>query len=209
MGRKRFIPSPDNPYHITNRAHNRFTLGISLDEAWEILCDRLMFTKRAFNLRINAFVMMPNHIHLIAQAPEMNLSEAMHWFMNQTSRDLNRKNDSINQNWGNRFHRSEIKTYHYYMNALKYVYLNPVTARFCERAEQYKYSTLPGILGLSTLRIPVEDEVLKNDPFEALEWINRKADADELDYIRRALKKPIFELPSVNAKMNRLELELL
>jgi putative transposase len=181
-----------------------------MPEVWEIMSDQLWFIHYAFNIRIYAFVLMSNHFHLIAHAPGANMSEAMAWFMRETSRSITRAAGRINQTYGGRFFRCLIKTNHYYLNAYKYIYRNPVTAGLSSQVETYAFSSLVGLIGLRSIGFPVVEDFTLFDNFEGtLAWLNRKPSQENLEAVRRALKKSEFKLAQVNHKAHPLEIDLL
>lgn len=163
-------------------------------------------------VQIHSFVLMPNHFHLIVLAPKNNLAEAMNYFMRETSKEISRRSGRINQVYGGRNYKSVISSHHYFLNAYKYVYRNPVRAGLVDRVEAYPYSTLNGLTGFSQLLIPLnEDTVLFNEnfSFETLEWLNQCPNADREDEVRRALKKTSFKLARVGRFESSLEMNLL
>lgn len=210
MPRKLETIDSECPYHITARCLNRDWFQIPIDEVWHLMSDYLFLISKHFQIEIHQFVLMQNHFHLVARSPELNLSSAMQYFMNQTSREMNRSSLRINQTYGARFHRSRIENYHYYMNVYKYVYQNPLRAGIIDRAEAYPYSTLNGILGFQKMIIPiVEDAILFNPEFDesSLKWINTLADPEDIDQMRRGLKRSTFKLPLIRSSRNESELE--
>ncbi len=119
---------------------------------------QLYFVSHAFNLRVHAFVLMNNHFHLIVRTPDGNLSDAMRYFMRETSREITFVSGRINQTYGSRFHRSLLHSPLYYLHAYKYLYRNPVEAGLCELVEEYKFSSLQGLLGETWLDVPVRED---------------------------------------------------
>lgn len=156
---------------------------------------QLFFVSHAFKLKIHSFVLMDNHFHLIATAPNANLSEAMAFFLRETSRELQKNSNRINRTWGGRFFRSRLGNYHYFMAAYKYVYRNPVEAGSSETAEDYPYSTLSGLLGKNRIIIPVVEDTLLFDSStdETLNWLNRKPTDEDREDVRKALRKSEFK----------------
>lgn len=198
------------PYHVGARSINADWFAIPMDEVWRIMCNQLFFIHHAFQVEILAFVLMNNHFHLLIRTPLGNLSSAMGWFMRESSRDLTRAGNRINQAYGGRFHRSLIATNHYLLNAYKYVYANPLKAGIADRAEHYPYSTLPGLLGWNQLLIPVsEDPFLFPDLEGTLDWLNRPVDSSHWDSVRNALRKKEFKLAKLNKLNHPLEVDLL
>nr|WP_232469064.1 transposase [Bdellovibrio bacteriovorus] len=180
--------------------------------AWDIMTRHLHFLHMGFDIRIHAFVLMSNHFHMIARAPEENLSEAMGFFMRETSREITRSSDRINQTYGGRFHRSMISSPLYYLHAYKYLYRNPVEAGLSETVEEYEYSSLRGLLGHRWLDVPItEDENWGSfdTRSETLAWLNASPQKDHWEEVRKALKKNEFKLSKVNKRTSLLETDAL
>jgi putative transposase len=172
------------------------------------MSDYLYLVAKSFDLSIHSFVMMPNHFHLLVSAPPGHLSPALNHFMRETSRAISGLTGRINQTYGSRNHKTVIESNHYFFNAYKYIYRNPVRAGLCQRVEDYRYSTLSGLLGLSQLVIPVaEDTILFPELFDesALTWLNKESDIDQEEEVRRALKKSTFALAKRNGQSSVLE----
>lgn len=202
-----YVPiQPELPYHLSARSINRDWFRIPMDDVWAVMSEQLHFLRHAFDFRVHAFVLMSNHYHLIGRVPQGNLSEAMRWFMLETSRNLLRAGNRINQSYGGRYFRSLLRTHHYYLHAYKYVYSNPIRAGICRSAEEYPYSTLRGLLGLDHCLVPVEsDDTLFSDTEGTLRWINQDAPAEDWQSVRNALRKPEFRLRLTDKKRNHLE----
>lgn len=183
-----------------------------MDHVWEIMARELTFLRYGYDVRIHSFVLMTNHFHLLISTPQSNLSEAMWYFMGQTSRCLTQAGNRINQTYGSRHFRTVIGRYHYFMHAYKYVYMNPVKAGLSRRAEEYKYSSLHALLGQERMLIPIEeDTILFPDIEDALGWINRPATEKNWLAVRRALRHREFQLshdPDTK-KESRLEFDAL
>jgi REP element-mobilizing transposase RayT len=179
-----------------------------MHDVWTIMEDYLHFIVHAYGVQIHAFMLMNNHIHLLISAPLNNLSEAMNYFMRETSRCISRSAGRVNQTYGGRYHRSLLKSHHYYLHAYKYLYRNPVEAGIVARPEAYRYSTLPGLLGLQALRVPlVEDLTLFDSVEETLSWINTCPHAEDREAVRRALKRLVFALPNEPSSLKEHRLE--
>lgn len=211
MPRKLFICSSENPYHITARSHNKVMWPIPIEAVWEIMSLYLNFMHRSTDARVHSFVLMKNHIHLVASFPKANLSNAMTYFMGETSRRISKAAGHINQIYGSRSYRSEITNYHHYMNVYKYVYRNPVEADISTRAEEYSFSSLNRLLGGGNIDFPIaEDTLLFNGKayLETLNWINMTPPREHYEMMRKALKRKVFRLAKQDKKPNELDLNL-
>lgn len=204
MPRKLVPISPLDPYHINARANNRENFHLPIQEVWEITNRYLYFIAHAFECKIHAFVLMDNHFHLISTFPKGNIGESMNYFMRETSKEFGRCTNRINHAWGSPAKPSRISSYQYFMAAYKYVYRNPVKAKLCERVEGYKYSTLHGLLGQSSILAPVvEDTILfGQDGFErVLDWLNTTPLKANEEAVKRALAKSDFKIASADHRL--------
>jgi putative transposase len=171
-----------------------------MDTVWNVMSDYLYLLHHGFGTQIHAFVLITS--------PAGNMSQALLYFMRETSKEISRLSGRINQTYGNRNHSTLLSDPMYFINSYKYIYQNPIRAGICERVEEYPYSTLPGLLGLRPLAIPVAYDTLLFEPAdleESLLWLNRKPKDEHIDEIRRALRKPEFELRSKDRKESRLK----
>ncbi len=121
---------------------------------------------------------MPNHIHLLCRDPDMQLPKAMHFFMTETSKAINKRANRINRLWGGRYHSSLVNDAKYFTAVYRYIYRNPVRAGYADSVESFKYSTLRGLLGHSKLVVPVEEEpfLFSGSPESVLKWLNAPED---------------------------------
>lgn len=172
--------------------------------------DYLFFIHHCFGVKIHGFVLMSNHIHLLISAPNGNLSAALLYFLREVSKEITRLSGRINQTWGARNYKSEITSYHHFMNVYKYVYSNPLRARLCSQAEVYPYSTLTGLCGNSRINIPMDlDTILFNPSFDEaiLKWINTDPDPEKIREMRLGLSRPVFGLKTLKKTERPSELE--
>jgi putative transposase len=200
------------PYHITGRCINKEWFSVSMEVVWEIMSRELRFLTYAYDVKIHSFVLMSNHFHLLATTPQANLSVAMWNFMKQSSFSLTSAGNRINQTYGQRYFRSVVMSEHYFMHAYKYVYANPLKAGFVDKVENYRFSTLHGLLGYERLQIPiVEDTLLFQDINHTLNWLNRKVSQENWNSVKFALEKREFKLArnKDNKKPSCLEIDTL
>lgn len=199
MPRSLFQPTSD-PYHISSRCINREWFASPMSEVWEIFTNHLFLTQKLFNLRIHSFVLMSNHYHLLITAPELNISEAMNYLLREVSRQLLKDNQRINRTFSSRFFRSQVIGYHHFTTVYKYIYRNPVEAGLCNYVEEYPWSTLNGLLGLSKLHIPLEEDTLLFDSglTPILEWLNKAPLPENRIAVQKAIRRSCFTLPKHN-----------
>ncbi|OQW50310.1 MAG: hypothetical protein A4S09_00515 [Proteobacteria bacterium SG_bin7] len=178
-----------------------------MDFVWEIMQEQLYLLHHAFKIEIDVFVLMVNHFHLIARSPEGNLSKAMQYFKSTTCKIIQKETGRTNQIWGSRFFRTRLLTEYHFLNCYKYIYRNPIKAGLVTRVEEYKFSTLSGLLGSQPLLIPVQcDPFIFDDKFEkTMEWLNTVSSAQAEDSIKIALRYSDFKLPKINQRQSPWE----
>lgn len=212
MPRKPFTPDPSLPYHVSARSNNRDWFSLPMEEVWTLYSDYLAFLSRAFSARIHSFVLMNNHFHMLARFPDNNMSEAMNYFMRETSRAIGFESRRINHVYGGRFFRSCLVSNHYFEHAYKYVYRNPVEAGLCDLVEEYKFSSLHGLLGHSRVTFPLEEDSMLFESYDLnslFTWLNTPPSEESKEAVRWGLKQSNFKLPKVSfsKKPNPLEVE--
>jgi REP element-mobilizing transposase RayT len=112
-------------YHVTARGNERREIFWS-DE------DRILFLKtlaeavERFNLRIQAYCLMPNHFHLIVETPSANLSRGMGWLQTTYTIRFNRKHRRSGHLFQGRFKAHLVDGDAYARVLVPYVHLNPV-----------------------------------------------------------------------------------
>jgi len=215
MGRKRLISSNVFPYHITARVNNREVFPIPLDIVWNLMSSEWFSLQILYKFEIHAFVLMPNHFHLLASTPEEGLGKIMNVFMSVVSKRINDLSGKTGHVFGGPYYWSLITSTRYYGHALKYVYRNPVRACLSHTVEEYPYSTARGIIGYSPLILPLSFtqcglEANIPDPnrhFEWLDWLNHPFPSEAEDLIREALRKR--EIHELKSPTSRRPIELL
>ncbi len=139
MGTRRIV-FENAIYHIMTRGNNR----------QEIFCDAMdraeylhVFyqAKQMFSLKVYAYALMPNHVHLLLETPLANISAAMK-FLNWTYvTRFNYRHMRSGHLFENRYKSKLVQKDRYLMSALKYIHNNPVKAGLCDKPEDYRWSS--------------------------------------------------------------------
>jgi putative transposase len=128
------------PYHITQRGNAR--QQIFFDDADHLLyLDLLGRHSAQARLRIQAWCLMPNHIHLIATPERSNsMSTALSRTHADFARHFNLKRRTCGHVWQARYFSCPLDRAHFWQ-ALTYVERNPVRAGLVNRAEEFRWSS--------------------------------------------------------------------
>jgi len=173
MGRSRYrIYDSAYPHFITSSVVEGYPVFSNVLAA-QVVLDALLFIQTQRSVKLYAYVIMENHIHLIVQAD--NLSKQMQAFKSWTARaiiDLFSDNgnifqlyklkkaknpshtDSIHQLWQEGFYPKQIYGDKMMVQKIDYIHNNPVKRGFVDYPEDWRYSSVRNYLGMSAL-IPV------------------------------------------------------
>lgn len=158
------IKNQEGLYFLTFQVINWidiFTRSIYKD----IIIDNLRYCQENKGLQIFAYVIMSNHLHIVANSTEGRLSDTVRDFKKYTSRviieaiqskDESRRNWMLNQFkfaaskhsrnenyqfWTHENHAIELRSPHFIKQKVEYIHNNPVRAKIVENPEDYLYSS--------------------------------------------------------------------
>lgn len=215
MPRKPLLRSQASPYHVTVRANNRERFPLSLEATWETLCNEVIFSQFQFGIELQQMVLMPNHLHMILTTPKDDIGIVMESFMRNFTKTINLKSGRSGRILGGPYFASIIQSDQYFTQAYKYVYRNPVKANLCSSVEDYEFSTLHGLLGLSHLPFPIHLPRLGCGKFlhdqthaDFLKWLNSPMQKELDEAIRRGLKRTEFKIPKNQSTRRHLHMDL-
>jgi len=203
MGRSRLIRSNQFPYHVTARTNNRVRFPVELKFVWEIATEELYLLNILYGIEIHAFVLMPNHFHLLITIPNEDLGIIMMNFLSMFTKKINRLSGQTGHLFGSSYYRTLITSTRYFGHAFKYVYRNPVKGGLVDKIEEYEFSTASGLFGQNSLpfplhftRIGLELNLPDPDlPNTWINWLNTPFPKEAEILIQKALrKKKVHEL---------------
>ncbi len=148
MARKLRIQFPGAIYHLMSRGDRRediFRDDVDRESFLKTLADACVKT----GWQVHAFVLMPNHFHLVVETPQPNLVAGMKWFLGTYTSRFNRRHRISGHVFAGRYKSLMVGGNGGYLRTVcDYVHLNPVRARLLS-AEQpltsFPWSSLPWI----------------------------------------------------------------
>jgi len=137
-----------------------------------ILLDSLVYCQKEKGLNVYAYVIMSNHIHLIARTEELGLSDVLRDYKKYTARTIlkmiedkthpesrrewmlhlfsyfarKNKNNRKYQFWIQNNHPIELSSNQWIRQKLHYVHYNPVRNGLVDKPEHYRYSSASNYL---------------------------------------------------------------
>jgi putative transposase len=141
MARIARIVAPGYPHHITQRGNRRQPTFFCEDD-YLVYIDLMAQWCRHYKVKIWAWCLMPNHIHLIAvpETPE-GLTRAIGEAHRRYTRHINFRKDWRGHLWQGRFASFPMDEHHL-LAAARYIEMNPVTAGLVKHPEGYRWSSI-------------------------------------------------------------------
>ncbi len=141
MARMPRLVVPDYPHHVTQRGNRRQKTFFNADD-YSTYIDLVANAKLNAGCDISAYCLMPNHVHFVV-VPDHKDSLALLFKEAHRSytRRINFRNKWRGHLWQERFHSFVMDEEH--LDAtVRYVELNPVKARLCDKPSGWRWSSV-------------------------------------------------------------------
>ena len=179
---------PDVPgatYHVNSQGTNKETIFLD-DHDRESFLVHLDRAAARQGWMVLAHCLMTTHYHLVLTVPRGGLSEGMRLLNRGYSFRTNQRHGRTMHLFRQRFFSVGVDTDSHLLEACRYVVLNPVRARMCERPEEWRWSSYRATAGLSaSLSFLALDEVLGRfgDDRRRAQAVYRRFVQDGLDQV--------------------------
>lgn len=133
-------------YHVVMRGNGRQVLfedATDRDSFLAMLCEQAS----CHGVRVIAWCLMANHVHLVLDDADGRLSEMMRALATAYAQRFNCRAGRVGHVFQGRFHSTPIETESYLLAAVRYVHLNPEKAHVCP-AEEYPWSSYREYVGM-------------------------------------------------------------
>ncbi|HMQ10693.1 MAG TPA: hypothetical protein PKC21_07690 [Oligoflexia bacterium] len=205
MPRKHLIRVAEYPYHVYARSNNKEWFYIPIDEVWFLAGQVLKTVTDVYDARVQAFVLMNNHFHMVLWTPQANIDAIMNYFMREMSRKIAYRAGRINHVFGGPYKWSLIATSLHQAIVYKYVYRNPVVANLSESVLDYTYSSLRFVKKETEALFPLFDdyegklaqEIPKNFK-KRIDWLNKPFNNKQNKLIETSLRRKEFSFSKSN-----------
>ena len=128
MARPLRVEVPGGRYHLTARGNERRNIFRGTTD-YEHFLKLLSELPQRFGTRLHAFVLMPNHFHLLLETPEANLSRTGQWLNLSYSVWFNRKYQRSGHLFQGRFGAVILEGDAELQEVGRYLHLNPVRVK--------------------------------------------------------------------------------
>jgi len=156
-------------YHVTTRGTERKVVYKD-DECRLCYIGLLEELVARFNVKIHAYVLMPNHTHLVLETPTANLSVAMQWLNTSYSMWFNRREHRVGPLLQGRFKAVLFDGSSQAWPVTKYVHLNPIRKAGLDLSKNMTKAEAMGIRPVSAELIKRRQEVLKDCKWSSYQY---------------------------------------
>ncbi len=135
----------DGIYHVYARGNDRRAVFADDNDHRNYL--RLVgSTVLALKWRCFAYCLMPNHVHLLVQTPNADLSEGMQRLHGAYVQSFNVRHGSVGHLFQGRYGAKRIKSDAQLLLTVAYIARNPIVAGLCSSAEEWTWSSYPSFV---------------------------------------------------------------
>ena len=132
---------PDQPLHVIQRGNNRGKIFFAADD-YARYRDWLAEAAAEYRLKVHAYVLMTNHVHLLATpGGTESLPRAMQSLGRRYVRHVNAAHRRTGTLWEGRYRAAPIDSEAYFLACCRYIELNPVRARMVAHPRDYAWSS--------------------------------------------------------------------
>ncbi len=127
-------------YHIICRGQRKNPLFFSPEDRqkyFEIFNEIL----EEHDIAVHVYCLMTNHVHLLVRRNKIHLHNFMKRLNTRYAMYFNHKYNVAGHVFQNRYKSMIVLDESYLMHLVKYIHMNPVKAKICEKPSEYKYSS--------------------------------------------------------------------
>ena len=149
MPRTRRVVLPGYPHHVVQRGHNRQVVFAG-EADYRRYLDHLQELSTKFEVRVHAYCLMTNHVHLLLTPGDADgaLAGLMKALAARTTRYRNKLEGRTGTLWESRYRSSPVQSDRYLLACVRYIELNPVRAGMVAEAADYPWSSYRQRIGL-------------------------------------------------------------
>lgn len=149
MARLPRLVVPNQAHHIIQRGTDR-RLIFQDEQDYLTFIAYLKEAAKTFKVAIHAYVLMPNHLHLLATpSDDTGLARMMQWVGRHYVPYFNHKYARVGTLWQGRYRATVIDSERYFLTCSRYIELNPVRAGICHRPGEYRWSSFAHHAGIA------------------------------------------------------------
>lgn len=196
--------------HVIIRGVNKQMIFLDKQDKEKMLKE-IKNTKEKYDYELYAYVIMPNHVHMLIHDKQCNLSFIMNSLQTRYVNYFNKKYERVGHLFQDRYFNKAIEDEEYFKNTVKYIHKNPEKAFLC-KMEEYQWSSYHEYVQneQSIVDISIFLQMLENDRTIALkkfeEYHKQNEENKFSDSIEYELQKKLTDEQLVEALTERLRI---
>jgi len=132
---------PNIPLHVIQRGNNK-QVCFYQERDYVVYLGKLHEYAQKHGVAINSFVLMTNHVHLLATPSDaLGVCKMMHNLGTYYVRYINSCHNRTGALWEGRYRASFVESERYVLTLSKYIELNPVRANMVDHPAKYPWSS--------------------------------------------------------------------
>lgn len=135
-------------YHVMARGNNGQEI-YSEKKDYEVFLEQLREARQRYPFYLYAYVLMPNHFHLLLEVMELPTARIMQSLLTGYVRRFNRKHRRKGHLFQGRYKAIVCDRDSYLLELVRYIHLNPLRARLVRRPADWQWSGHGEYLGTS------------------------------------------------------------
>lgn len=178
-------------YHVINRANGRHTI-FETPEAYRHFESLLQDAIEKRGMRLLAYVLMPNHWHLILYPrSDGDLSSFMQWLTLTHTQQYRVRTETIGygQLYQGRYKSFIVESDRYLLTLVKYVERNPVRARLVRNVEAWRWGSGYRRFDGTSKERALLSSLPVDIPIAYRSWVNTPDKEDDLEKMRTSVSK--------------------
>lgn len=141
-------------YHVMSRGNRR--AAIFADESDYIwFLEYLLRVREKYPFKMHSVCLMTNHFHMLIETEKVNLSKIMQRILSVYAEEYNYRHHYTGHLFEGRYTAQLIEDETYFLEASRYIHLNPVKAKMVREPLDYEYSSYG--LFVNTEKVTEED----------------------------------------------------
>ncbi len=140
MPRKRRVDIEGAVYHVTARGNHQQRLFYG-PEDYILYLSLLREAVERFGLRVLAYALLPNHVHLLCRRGPTPLAKVMYYVQRRFAIHHNRRLGVRGHAFEDRYHAKLCEKEEYLWAVVRYIHDNPIQAGLCDRPGDYPWTS--------------------------------------------------------------------
>ncbi|MFZ3589037.1 REP-associated tyrosine transposase [Bacillus sp. DJP31] len=140
MSRRPRLWYPGAIYHITSRG-NRKSVIFNDQSDYQKYLTCVAETRNEIPFHLHGYCLMPNHLHLLLETESIHIQRIMWSFQTSYANYFNKKYNLEGHVFQGRYGSKMIDSQKYFVDANRYIHLNPVKAELVENPSEYEWGS--------------------------------------------------------------------